>query len=124
MYIYIPCNSKRGKPKKRPDEIILVLIFLQVAWKLSFKEVELIAVQLFERENIPNFSTYYYRLKNLLLLLLIDFLNFLSRRLLGKYYKEIKFLIADETGFKYDELYPLRILRGLEIKKVRGMLKQ
>ncbi len=118
-----PSKTKRGRPKKYSDEIILVLLFLQVAWKLSFRELEHFAVQIFGRENVPDFTTYYYRLKKLPPYLLIDFLNFISRRLLGKYHRQVRFLIVDGTGFKYDELYPLKILRGLEIKKVKSHVK-
>ena len=81
------------------------------------------SVQVFGRETSPNFPTYYYRLKELPPRLLVDFLNFISRRLLGKYHKEVKFLVIDGTGFKYDELYPLKVLRGTEIKKVKSHVK-
>ncbi len=110
-----PFKTKRGRPTKYPDDLILTLLFLQVAWKLSFRDLEHFAVQTFGRENVPDFSTYYYRLKKLPPTLLIDFLNFISRRLLGKYHRQVRFLIVDGTGFKYDELYPLKILRGHKI---------
>ncbi|ADY73946.1 transposase IS4 family protein [Desulfurobacterium thermolithotrophum DSM 11699] len=122
VYLY-PFKTKRGRPKKYPDEIILTLLFLQVAWNLSFRDLEYLAVQIFGRENIPDFSTYYYRLKQLPSILLVDFLNFVSRRLLGKYHKELRFLIIDGTGFKYNEIYPLKILRGKEIKEVKSHVK-
>ncbi len=118
-----PLKTKRGSPRRYNDEISLTLLFLQVARKLSFRELEFMSVQVFGRETTPDFSTYYYRLKKLPPYLLIDFLNFISRRLLGKYHKEVKLLIIDGTGFKYDELYPLKILRGTEIKKVRSHVK-
>jgi len=114
-YLY-PFKTKRGRPRKYQDEIILVLLFIQVAWKLSFRDLEHLAVQIFGRDNIPDFSTYYYRLQKLPPYLLIDFLNFISRRLLGKYHSQVKFLIIDGTGFKYYDLYPLKILRGLDIR--------
>ena len=83
------------------------------------------AVQIFGREKVPDFSTYYYyyRLKQLSPVLLIDFLNFISSKLLRKYSGQVRFLIIDGTGFKYDELYPLKILRGKEIKKVKSHVK-
>jgi len=121
-YLYT-LKTKRGRPRKYPDDIILALLFLQVAWRLSFRELELLSVQMFGRETVPDFSTYYYRLNKLPRYLLIDFLNFTSRRLLGRHHRQVKFLIIDGTGFKYDELYPLKILRGLEIKKVRSHVK-
>ncbi len=62
-YLY-PFKTKKGRSKKYPDEIILVILFLEVAWRLSFRELELLAVQLLGRENVPDFSTY-YRLKKL-----------------------------------------------------------
>jgi len=55
--------------------------------------------------------------------LLIDFLNFISIRLMRKYFSQVRFLIIDGTGFKYDEIYPLKILRGKEIKKVKSHVK-
>ena len=116
-------TSKRGRPPKYPDDIILLMLFLQVIWKLSFREAEDFAVNIFGRENIPDFSTYYYRLKHLPSLLLIDFLNFLSSKLLKKYHKRVVALIFDGTGFKYDELYPLKVLRGREIKQVKSHVK-
>jgi len=120
-----PSKTKRGRPKKYPEEIILTLLFLQVTWKLSFRDLELFAAQLLGRgrESVPDFSTYYYRLRKLPPDLLVDFLNFLARKLLSKYHKQIKFLVIDGTGFKYDELYPLKILRGLDIKKVKSHVK-
>jgi len=122
QYLY-PFKTKRGRPRKYSDYLILSLLFLQVAWRLSFRDLEHFAAQIFGRENVPDFSTYYYRLKKLPHILLIDYLNFTSRRLLGKYHRQIKFLIVDGTGFKYDEIYPLRILRGLEIKRVKSHVK-
>ncbi len=118
-----PPKIKKGRPKKYPDEIILTMLFLQIAWKLSFRDVELFAASIFERKNIPDFSTYYYRLKQIPLLLLIDFISFLSNNLLKKYYKEIALIIIDGTGFKYNELYPLKILRGKEIKEIKSHVK-
>ncbi len=67
--------------------------------------------------------TNYYKLKKLPSYLLVDFLNFISRRLLGKYHREVKFLVIDGIGFKYNELYPLKVLRGTEIKKVKSHVK-
>ena len=115
--------SKKGRPPKYSDETILLMLFLQVIWQLSFREVEDFTVRILGRENVPDFSTYYYRLKHLPPLLLIDFLNFLSSKLLRKYHKQIATLIFDGTGFKYNELYPLKILKGREIKRVKGHVK-
>ena len=80
-YLY-PFKSKRGRPRKYPDETILTLLFLQVAWKLSFRDLEHIAVATFGR-------AYYYRLKQLPPALLIDFLNFISSRLLRKNFTQV-----------------------------------
>jgi hypothetical protein len=35
-----PFKSKRRRPRKYPDETILTLLFLQVAWKLPFRDLE------------------------------------------------------------------------------------
>jgi len=70
VLLYHPFKTKKRRPKKYPDEIILTLLFLQVAWNLSFRDLEYLAVQMLGRENIPDFSTYYYRLKQLLSILL------------------------------------------------------
>jgi len=51
-YLY-PFRTKRGRPKKYPDEIILVLLFLQVAWRLSFRDLEYLAVQMFGSLLLP-----------------------------------------------------------------------
>ena len=40
-----------------------------------------------------------------------------------KYSGQVRFLIIDGTGFKYDELYPLKILRGKEIKEDKSHVK-
>ncbi len=40
-----------------------------------------------------------------------------------KYLSQVRFLIIDGSGFKYDEIYPLKILRGKEIKKVKSYIK-
>ncbi len=56
-YLY-PFGIVRGEPKKYPDEIILTLLFLQIAWKLSFRELEFMSVQIFGRKVTPDFSTY------------------------------------------------------------------
>jgi len=74
-----------------------------------------LAVQTFGRENVPDFSTYYYRLQ-LPPVLLIDFLNFIFSRLSRKYLSQVRFLIIDGIGFKYDEIHLLKILWCKEIK--------
>ena len=44
-YLY-PVKTKKGRPRKYSDEIILTLLFLQVAWNLSFRDLEYFAVQI------------------------------------------------------------------------------
>ena len=115
--------KSRGRPKKYPDEIILTMLFLQKAWKLSFREIEDFAKAIFGEESIPDYSTYYYRLKQLPSLLLEDLIDYLFWRCIKGKEKNISYFIIDGTGFKYEELYPLKILRGTEIKKVRNHVK-
>jgi hypothetical protein len=115
--------SKRGRPRQYPDEIILTMLFLQTAWNLSFRDAEAFAKMIFGEEEIPDYSTYYYRLKTLPSLLVTDFIDFLSERPLKRYRNQIVYFIIDGTGFKYDDLYPLKILRGTQIKEVRSHVK-
>jgi hypothetical protein len=50
------CSKPKGRkrPKEYPDEIILTMLFLQKAWKLSFKEIGDFAKAIFEEETIPD----------------------------------------------------------------------
>ncbi len=110
QYLY-PFRTKRGRPKKYPDEIILTLLSLRIARRLSFRDLEYLAVQMFGRENVPDFSTYYYCLKQLPPVLLVDSFNFISGRLLRKYSGQVRFL-----NIKVKESFRRRVKSELRLK--------
>ena len=93
--------KSRGRPKEYPDEIILTMLFLQKAWKLSFREIEDFAKAIFGEESIPDYSTYYYRLKQLPSLLLEDLIDYLFWRYIKGKEKNISYFIIDGTGLLY-----------------------
>jgi len=115
--------ERRERPNKYPDEGALTMLFLQKAWKLSFREIEDFVKAIFGEESIPDHSTYYYRLKQFPSLLLEDLIDYLFWRCIKGKEKNISYFIIDGTGFKYEELYPLKIMRRTEIKKVRDHVK-
>ena len=109
----------RGRPRTYSDVFIISVFLYQTLKNLSYREV------LEETSDIlgkrPALSTYHYRVSKLPEQMLKALLHELALRLLAK--EKVRFLICDGTGFSYQDIYPLRLLRGSEVKKIKAHIR-
>jgi len=113
-------QNLRGRPRIYPEAFIISLFLYQTIRNLSYREVLEEAQHVFGQS--PSLFTYYYRVSKLPKTLLKIILHKLAYRLLHKG-ESFKFLISDGTGFSYNEVYPLKFLRGLEIRRVKSHIR-
>ena len=111
---------QRGRPKTYTDALIISIFLYQTLKGLSYREA--LEETSFALGKVPSLSTYHYRISKLPKKLLKILLQDLAKKLLQKE-KILYFLLSDGTGFGYDELYPLKILRGTEVKKIKSHIR-
>lgn len=115
----IDLSSQTGRKKKYSDALIITMFLRQTLMNYSYREVIYEAKEFFEE--VPVVSNYYYRVKTLPKTLLKIILKKLSKILLEE--KEVKYIITDGTGFSFNDIYPIKYLRGLEIKEVKNHIR-
>ena len=110
----------RGRPKIYSEALIISIFLYQTLKDLSYREA------LEEASDIlglkPALSTYHYRVSKIPEKFLKILLQELARRLLKKEHR-FSFFISDGTGFSYHDIYPLKFLRGSEIRKVKAHIR-
>ena len=111
----------RGRPRTYSDILILTLLLYQTLKNLSYRETLEEAFTTFGKA--PALSTYHYRVSKLPEKLLKTLLQELAKKLFNKQGNQALFLITDGTGFSYHDLYPLKLLRGLEVKNVKAHIR-
>lgn len=56
-------RKKRGRPPKFPEELVILSIILKNYFNLSFRDIELNLLHILPREQTPDFSSLFYRMK-------------------------------------------------------------
>ncbi|OAQ21816.1 transposase [Thermosulfurimonas dismutans] len=110
----------RGRPKTYSDAFIISIFLYQTLKNLSYREALEEAFDILGRR--PALSTYHYRVSKFPKQSLKILLQELARKLLAKEHHLFSF-ISDGTGFSYHDLYPLKFLRGSEIRKVKAHIR-
>jgi len=114
-------TTKRGRPRKYSDILIITLWLYQTLNRYSYRETLEKAKQ--EGFNIPALSDYHYRVKMLDKELLKLLLGECAKFLLHEKEDKIQFYITDATGFTFGEKYNLKWHRGTEIRKVSSHVR-
>lgn len=72
-------RRKRGRPKVYPDYLIFALLLFKVSRRLSFRELEEISKKEL-KEKVPDFSSLFYRFKNIDEDILKDFVAYIGEK--------------------------------------------
>ncbi|MDO3651377.1 transposase, partial [Nocardia mangyaensis] len=117
-------KNKRGRPIKYENKLIIFALLVKTLFRLSFRDTEDFLLELFPNQPIPDFSTLFYRFKNMDKEIIENLIQELAYEI--KYRleaKEFYCIIADGTGFGYAETYNLKYKRGEEIRQVKLHIK-
>lgn len=119
-----PCpgfNPEGGRPRTYDDSLILAIASIQNLHQFSFREALEFCEDFFP--DLPTLSTYHYRLKTFNPRLPRKFIEYLAQKIQKSTSEKVCFFIMDGTGFSYHDAYPMKLYRGLEIRKIRSHLK-
>ncbi len=107
-----------NNPRRYSDTFILSLFLLQILRGYSYRETLEEASRIFSET--PSLSDYHYRVKNLSKELLKKALNQIGC-MIGS--KGTSLLMADGTEFSFNNLYPLKMYRGVEVRKAKSHVR-
>lgn len=116
-------RSKGGRPRTFDDTLILTLICIQNLHQFSFRETIEFSEDYFKE--LPELSTYHYRVKILPVELIQEVIEYIAKKIQESSKKRgnPRFLIMDGTGFSYHDVYPMKFYRGMEVRKIQAHVK-
>ncbi|MCS7214477.1 MAG: transposase [Candidatus Calescibacterium sp.] len=122
FYSQNPPPKRPGRPPAYTTEIIILAAILKIHKNVSYRTLELILKD--RLGHSPDFSTIFYRFKKLnpeLLSFVLSKTAEICEKVLD--IKEYHAVVADATGFGYDDTVKLNYLRGKQIRQVKAHVK-
>jgi hypothetical protein len=121
-----PDRRDGGRPREYDDALILTIACLQNLNQYSFRE----ALEYCEDHfpELPALSSYHERLSKFSPDIAQGFIGFIGKKI--EYLpkadaprKGRSLFVMDGTGFSYHDLYPMKLHRGTEVRKIRTHVK-
>ena len=116
-----PRIKGRGRPRIYPDHLIISLMLYQTLFGLSMREVLEEAERVLPK--VPSLSDFHYRAKRIAKEVFRKLIAILAKKFLLSRKEKIRLLLCDGTGFGYKDLYPLKLLRGKEVREVSSHVR-
>ena len=110
----------RGRPREYHDALILTIATLKELFGFSYREALEFAKWFWK--DIPSLSDFHYRLSCFNSYLLESFISFLADKLIKAGFLPDKYIL-DGTGWSYRDCYPLKLLRGKEVRLVQSHVR-
>lgn len=118
-------NPEGGRPRTYDDALILTIASIQNLNQYSFREALEYCEDYFKE--LPALSTYHDRLKLLTSDIAQGFVEYIGKKIkkTGKQQTSEKerLFVVDGTGFSYHDVYPMKLHRGTEIRKIKTHVK-
>jgi Transposase DDE domain len=118
-------HEKGGRPRDYDDALILAVACIQNLHQFSLREALEFCADLFPQ--LPTLSTYHYRLSKISPKVAQGFVAFLGKKIQdvpkADAPGEGRIFVMDGTGFSYHDVYPMKLHRGTDIRKIQTHVK-